>query len=143
MGKSASRAGGWVGYALLVPLALAIGGFSLFVGYNKALAPLAVLAEHSAWTIHLPVLLGRALGWLEMLAAATLIASLALPRLATAGTAAAIWIALNHAIAAVVHVQHAETQTYRQSAVMIALCLVLIALCARRAKALNPRETSR
>lgn len=135
MEKAKRLSRGWINYMALLPLALAIAGFSLFVGYNKALAPLAVLTQHSAWTIHLPVLLGRALGWLELLAATTLILSLAIPRLARAGLWAAIWITLNHSVAAVVHVQAKEWHALPQSAVVIPLCLILVALCKWRVAA--------
>lgn len=120
--------------ALLVLLTLPIAGFSLFVGYNKALAPLDVLAAHSAWTIHLPVLVGRAIGWLELAAAVTLILSLVTPRLARPGLYAAAWIGLNHCVAAGVHVRAKEWHTLPQSTVVIPLCLVLVWLCRRRAQ---------
>lgn len=127
------RAMGWPAFALLAVLALLLGGFSAFVGWNKAFAPLDVLREHSAWTIHLPVWLGRMVGWLEMSAVVALFASLALPRFARWGLWAAIWITLNHAVAALFHIAHAEWHTLPQSAVMITLCLVLAWLCRRRA----------
>lgn len=118
----------------LILLAVALGGFSAFVGWNKAFAPLEVLAEHSAWTYHLPQVLGRMLGWLEMIAVGVLLLGLVVAPLARWGLWAAVWIALNHAVAAVVHVFHAEWHTLPQSAVMITLCLVLVALYRRRAR---------
>jgi hypothetical protein len=119
-------------FAALVLLALLIGGFSLFVGYHKAFSPLDVLVQNSAWTVHLPVWLGRAVGWAELAAAVTLFAGLPLRRFARAGYFAAIWITLNHAVAAVVHVIHAEWHTLTQSAVVITLCVVMVALYRRR-----------
>jgi uncharacterized membrane protein len=120
-------------FIALLLIAAALGAFSLFVGYNKALAPLDVLREHSAWTIHLPMLLGRAIGWAEIVAAALLILGLFAGRLARWGSWAAVWITLNHAAAAVVNVLHREWHTLTQSAVVIALCLVMVWLYRRRA----------
>ena len=122
----------------LVLLALPIAAFSLFVGFNKALAPMNVLVEHLAWTIHLPVMVGKAVGWLEMLAASVLLLSLAVRRLRRTGFYAAAWIALNHSVAAIVHVSAQEWSTLSQSAFVIPLCLVLTWLCARRAKGDEP-----
>lgn len=122
-------------FVVLALLALLLGGFSLFVGYNKALAPLEVLREHSAWTYHLPVLLGRVIGWVEIVAAAVLILGLFVPALRRAGVWSAVWITLNHAVAAVVHVIFEEWHTLTQSAVVIALCLVMVALYRKHATA--------
>jgi uncharacterized membrane protein YhaH (DUF805 family) len=92
-----------------------------------------VLVEHLAWTIHLPVMVGKGVGWLEMFAASVLILSLAVRRLRRAGFYAAAWIALNHSVAAIVHVSASEWSTLSQSAFVIPLCLMLTWLCARRA----------
>lgn len=132
--ESRGKAIEWLGYGVLILLAIVIGGFSLFVGYHKAFAPLEELAKHSAWTIHLPVLLGRTLGILEIASAAVLILALPLRRYARIGTLMAGWIGLNHAVAAVVHIIHAEWHTLTQSAVMITLCVVMTWLYARRAR---------
>ena len=121
-------------------IAAVIGGFSLFVGFNKALAPLDVLRAHTAWTIHLPMPLGRTLGWLEIGAALVLIGSIFLPSKARAGFLAAAWITLNHAVAAVVHMIHREFGALPQSAVLITLCLALLALQWRLA--LEPSTTT-
>ncbi len=124
----------WPGLAILVILALVLGGFSLFVGYHKSFSPLEELRQHSAWTVHLPVLLGRLIGWAELAAATLLIAGLAIPRLARAGYYAAIWITLNHIAAAIVHVSQEEWHTLTQSAVVITLCLLMVALYRRHAR---------
>lgn len=134
MERAADETNGWPLYGVVVILTLMICGFSLFVGYNKALAPFAVLVEHTAWTIHLPVMLGKALGWLEMLAASIGILALPFARHARARTLAVAWIGLNHAVAAVFHIANKEWHTLPQSAVMITLCLIGIALYARRAR---------
>ncbi|MEZ5742437.1 MAG: DoxX family protein [Sphingomonadaceae bacterium] len=122
--------------AALVLLSLLLGAFSAFVGWNKAFAPLDVLREHSAWTIHLPIWLGRVVGWLEMLAVAMLFAALAMPRLARFGLLAAAWITINHSVAAIFHVVNAEWHTLTQSAVLIPLCFAMTGLWWRRAKLL-------
>lgn len=122
------------GLAALVALAVIIGGFSLFVGYHKVFSPLEELAQHDAWTAHLPIAVGRIIGALELIAATVLICALPFPRLARVGTVAAIWITLNHAVATVVHVIYQEHNKLPQSAVSIALCLTLVALYARRAR---------
>lgn len=135
MERTRGTAIGWIGYIVLILLAVVIGGFSLFVGYHKAFSPLEELARHSAWTIHLPVLLGRALGILEIAAAGAMILSLPFRGFARIGALCAAWITLNHAVAAVVHIIHAEWHTLTQSAVMITLCIVMTALYAQRARA--------
>jgi uncharacterized membrane protein (UPF0136 family) len=124
----------WPLFIMLLVIAGALGAFSLFVGYNKALAPLAVLREHSAWTIHLPVLLGRVIGWAEIASAVVLILGLFAGRLARWGSWAAVWITANHMVAAVVHVIQSEWHTLTQSAVVIALCLLMVWLYRRRAQ---------
>ncbi len=131
-GKGRIAPAAFVALALLV---LLLGGFSLFVGYNKALAPLEVLREHSAWTYHLPVWLGRLIGWVEIVAAAVLILGLFVPALRRAGVISAIWIAINHAVAAAVHVIFEEWHTLTQSAVVITLCIIMVALYRRHAAA--------
>lgn len=122
-------------FAVLAVIVIVLGGFSLFVGYNKALSPLEVLREHSAWTYHLPVLLGRAIGWVEIAAAAVLILGLGMRPLRPWGVWAAVWITFNHAIAAVVHVIFEEWHTLTQSAVVLVLCGVMIWLYRRLAAA--------
>ena len=141
MSKSGSRHTHWAAQAALVILALPIAAFSLFVGFNKAFAPMEVLVEHLAWTIHLPVLVGKAVGWLEMLAASLLLLSLAASRLRRAGFYAAAWITLNHAVAALVHVSAKEWSTLTQSSFVIPLCLALTWLCWRRFQLGDPTST--
>ena len=122
----------------LVILTVVLGGFSAFVGWHKATAPLELLRENSAWTIHLPVLLGRIVGWLEMVAVAALTAALLVPRLARWGLAGSAWIAANHIVAAGFHVAFEEWHTLTQSAVVTTLCAIWVWLWQRRAKACPP-----
>ena len=121
----------WVALAALV---IPIGGFSIFVGWNKANAPIEILAEHSAWTYHLPVWLGRTVGWMELVAAAVLFAGLLIPKFSRAGMFAAIWITLNHIVAAIVHIIFAEWHTLTQSAIVITLCVIMVLLFAQRVR---------
>ena len=121
-------------WAALAALVVPIGAFSLFVGWNKAFAPIEVLAQHSAWTYHLPVWLGRSIGWLELIAAVILFAGLLVPKFARAGMFAAIWITLNHIAAAIVHIVFAEWHTLTQSAIVIGLCLLMVLLFVKRAR---------
>lgn len=134
-----TRGSGAVTLVILVILTVLLGGFSAFVGWNKAFAPLEVLREHSAWTIHLPVLLGRLVGWLEMASVAALAGALLVPRLARWGLAGAAWISANHIVAAGFHVAYAEWHTLTQSAIVITLCVLWVWLWQRRAKAQGPR----
>ncbi|NCP18984.1 MAG: hypothetical protein GW855_07495 [Erythrobacter sp.] len=134
-----SRARSILIVVLLCILVVPIGAFSLFVGWNKAFAPLEILAEHSAWTIHLPVIVGRAIGILELIAATALFAALAVPRLARIGMYAAIWITLNNVVAAIVHIIFAEWHTLPQSAVVITLCVIMVLLFASRARGLKQK----
>lgn len=123
----------------LVLLTLLLAGFSAFVGWNKAFAPVEILREHSAWTYHLPVLLGRLVGWLEMAAVVTLLLALMRPRLARLGRIAAAWITANHAVAAVVHVIHEEWHTLTQSAVVLLLCAIWLWLWRARTRSVSKR----
>ena len=115
-------------------LTLPLGAFSAFVGWNKAFAPLDVLRQHSAWTIHLPEMLGRAVGWLELAAVAALVLGLALPRFARWGLAGAAWISANHAVAGVVHVIHEEWHTLTQTGVVLVLCAIWLWLWRARVR---------
>lgn len=109
-------------------LALPIGAFALFVGFHKATAPMALLREVTAWTIHLPLIAGRTIGLIEMAAALALLSSIFVPRLAVAGAMGALVIAALNTIGGVVHYIHAETGTYAQTAVVVTLCILLTAL---------------
>lgn len=102
IGRAAVTAiAGWI---LAVPLA----AFFAFVGWNKAFAPLADLARHGAWTVHLPQWLGRAVGGSELACAALLLVLVA-----------------NQACAAAVHLAHGEAAALPQNAVLMALLIAL------------------
>ncbi len=124
---------GWPGFIVLALLVLLIGGFSLFVGYHKAFSPIATLAQNSAWTVHLPVWLGRSVGVLELLAASVMLGGLAIRALARPGYLAAIWILLNHIAAAIIHATHDEAHALPANAAYLALCALIVWLYRRRA----------
>lgn len=132
------RAGYWAALAALVILTLLLGGFSAFVGWHKSTAPLEILRENSAWTIHLPVMLGRLVGWLELAAVAALVVALLVPRMARWGLIGAAWISANHVVAAGFHIAYAEWHTLTQSGVVITLCALWVWLWLRRTRTLSP-----
>lgn len=138
--KSGSMLQKWAPYGILILLVLPLAAFSAFVGWNKAFAPLAVLAEHSAWTWHLPVWLGRFLGIAEIIAVVLLLAGLIMPRVAKMGFIAALWITLNNTVAMIVHIIHDETHTLMQSVLVISLCIVICILYAGRANIVGKRS---
>lgn len=127
---------GWPTLVALVVLTILLAGFSAFVGWHKATSPLDILRENSAWTIHLPVVLGRMVGVLEMAAVAALAVALLVPRAARWGLLGAAWITANHVIAAMFHVIHEEWHTLTQSGIVITLCLVWVWLWLRRTRLL-------
>lgn len=113
IGRAAVTAiAGWI---LAVPLA----AFFAFVGWNKAFAPLADLARHGAWTVHLPPWLGRTVGGSELACAALLLVPGRLRRIA------ALVLVANQACAAAVHLAHGEAAALPQNAVLMALLIAL------------------
>nr|WP_246448022.1 DoxX family protein [Novosphingobium flavum] len=98
-----------------------------FVGWNKAFAPLAELARHGAWTVHLPAALGRAVGWSELVCALALLGAVLPAGLCWCRSAALVLIA-NQLIAAAVHTVRGETAALPQNGVLIALLLLVAAL---------------
>lgn len=125
---------GWAALGALVILTILLGGFSAFVGWHKAMWPLEILRQNSAWTIHLPVLLGRLVGVLELAAVAALAIALLVPRAARLGLISAAWIGANHVVAAGFHIAHEEWHTLTQSAIVISLCLLWVWLWLQRTR---------
>ena len=103
-------------------LALLLAAFFGFVGWNKAFAPLAELARHGAWTVHLPEWLGRLVGWSELALAAALLAVPVRPSIARI---AALALAANQIAAGLVHLARWETAALPQNAVLIVMLLAL------------------
>lgn len=103
--------------------------FFLFVGYMKAFAPLAELMQHHAWTVYLPELIGRAVGWSEIGCGILLLIGIARP---TAGRIGAVALLLNQMVAAAVHGWMGEVRSLPQNAVIILICVLILALQSRR-----------
>ena len=121
---------GWIRWVLMAVLALPLAAFFGFVGYYKAFAPIEELARHSAFTVHLPVLLGKALGWLEMAGALALLSGLAI-RAARPVQGAFAWaLAAEQVVSSIIHLQHDEAAMLPQNGVIIVM-LVGIALLGR------------
>ncbi len=118
--------------ALIAVLCLLLAAFFAFVGWNKAFAPLADLAKYGAWTVHLPELAGRLVGWSEMASAALLlIAPFNLSR--PLARVAALALVANQLVAGAFHLARAETGALPQNAALI-LMLILLAWLAGRAE---------
>jgi uncharacterized membrane protein YphA (DoxX/SURF4 family) len=111
--------------------ALPLAAFFGFVGFYKAFAPIAELARHSAFTVHLPEALGRSVGWVEMVCALALMAGLVWRRAAPAQVAAALFQAVMQGISSIIHVQHGEQHMLGQNAAIVALLLLVAVTRAR------------
>ena len=103
---------------------LLLGLFFGFVGYHKAFASLADLKTYGSWTVHLPDLLGRAIGWSEMACALLLIGYTIRPH-RWVKWGAAVFI-VNQLSAAATHWAKGETAALPQNFVLIALLSVLV-----------------
>jgi uncharacterized membrane protein YphA (DoxX/SURF4 family) len=108
--------------ALIAALCLPLALFFAFVGWNKAFASLEDLALYGSWTVHLPVMLGRVVGWSEMLCAIALLAGLS-QRGFRVAQAAALALVANQLVAALVHMRNGETASLPQNGILIALLL--------------------
>lgn len=98
--------------------------FFLFVGYMKAFAPLAELMQHQAWTVYLPEPVGRAVGWSEIGCALLLLIGIARP---TATRVGAVALLLNQMVAAAMHGWMGELQSLPQNAVIVLICVLILA----------------
>lgn len=116
----------------MVALTLLLCAFHGFVGFHKAFSTYAELVQHSAWTMHLPLWLGKTVGWVEMVATATLLLALAWPRLARTGMWICLYFAAMEVVAGVVHHLTQDGGSLTQNALAIFLTLVLAALHATR-----------
>lgn len=113
--------------ALIAALCLLLALFFGFVGWNKAFASLDDLARYGSWTVHLPEMLGRMVGWSEMLCAVGLLAGLNRKGRKIA-TITALALVLNQLVAAIVHTLHNEHAGLPQNGVLIVLLLGLARL---------------
>ncbi|HKT86043.1 MAG TPA: DoxX family protein [Novosphingobium sp.] len=125
-GQHLSRDGGgmlWRRVALALA-ALPLAAFFAFVGWYKAFASMASLAAYHAWTVWLPLPLGRAVGWSE-LACAILLLGVVNRHLIPFVRASALVLIVNQLVAAVVHAVHDEVAALPQNIVLIAMLAVV------------------
>lgn len=71
--------------ALLGGLTLLLGAFHGFVGWHKLFSSREELMLHKAWTVHIPDVVGRAVGMAEIVLTAALLVALVRPSLARLG----------------------------------------------------------
>ena len=116
--------------ALRAVAAALVGAFFGFVGAMKSFAPPTALAEHHAWTMWLPAVLGRAVGASELLCAAGLIVPILWRRRQAAQRLAAWTLLANQGVAAAFHSAHGEFGALPQNALLSAL-LLFVALAGR------------
>jgi hypothetical protein len=119
---------------VLVALTLLLGAFHGFVGWHKAFATHEALVRHAAWTMHLPIGLGKAVGWIEMIVSAVLLVALVRPPLARMGLwACSVFIVMELA-AFLIHYRTQDGGSLMQNAVSIALTALLAWLYATRSQ---------
>lgn len=119
---------------LLAALTLLLGAFHGFVGWHKAFSTHEQLVQHAAWTMHLPMWLGKLVGWVEMVVTAALLLALVRPALARVGYWCCIYFIVLEVVAAAVHYVMQDGGSLLQNAVSIALTALLAWLYARRAQ---------
>lgn len=119
---------------LLAALTLVLGAFHGFVGWHKALSSHEELVQHAAWTMHLPMWLGKLVGWTEMIVTAALLVALIRPKLARIGVWACIIFIVMELAAAVTHYLTRDGGSLVQNAVSISLTALLAWLFALRGK---------
>lgn len=110
--------------ALIAALCLVLALFFAFVGWNKAFASLADLARYGSWTVYLPELAGRIVGWTEMALALGLIAGL-LPKGRKLARFSALALVANQIVAALFHLTHGEAGALPQNLVLIVMLLLI------------------
>ena len=129
-----------IGVARLVALGaltLLLCAFHGFVGWHKAFSTHEELVQHAAWTMHLPMWLGKSVGWIEMAVTAALLVAMVRPRLARTGLWACITFIAMELAATVTHYLTQDGGSLVQNAVTISLTAVLALLYAAR-----PRKKS-
>lgn len=110
---------------LLAALTLLLGAFHGFVGWHKAFASHEELVQHDAWTMHLPIWLGKLVGWTEMIVTAALLVALVRPKLARIGVWACIIFIVMELAAAATHYVTQDGGSLVQNAVSISLTALL------------------
>lgn len=112
---------------LAIVASLLLAAFFAFFGYFKSFAPIAVLAQHHAWTTALPEWLGRIVGFTELASAAALVAGIALPGMRGPARVAAAYLLLNQGAAACVHLARSEGAALPQNGAIAAIALIAFA----------------
>lgn len=112
--------------ALIAALCVVLALFFAFVGWNKAFASLADLAHYGSWTVYLPELGGRIVGWSEMTLALGLLAGLHRRQVARFS---ALALVANQIVAGLFHLTHGEDGALPQN-----LLLIVMLLCVAQAK---------
>ena len=135
---TANQVLGAVRLLVLVALTLLLGAFHGFVGWHKAFSTHEELVLHAAWTMHLPIGLGKAVGWIEMIVTAALLAALVRPPLARMGMWACIVFILMELAATVTHYLTQDGGSLLQNAVSITLTALLAWLYATRSQPRRP-----
>jgi DoxX-like family len=129
---TANRIFGVLRLVVLVALTLLLCAFHGFVGWHKAFSTHEELVQHAAWTMHLPMWLGKTVGWVEMAVTAALLVAMARPRLARTGLWACIAFIVMELAASVTHYVTQDGGSLVQNAVTITLTAVLAWLYAGR-----------
>ncbi len=119
---------GWIRSLALALLALPLAAFFGFVGWYKAFATLAQLAQHNAFTVHLPVWLGKGLGWFEMAGALALVAGTVTRRAGRAQLGFALALAIEQIVSSLIHWRFGETSMLAQNGLLIAMLIAIVAL---------------
>ena len=124
-------ANGWIRWGLMAVLVMPLAAFFGFVGWYTAFASLTELAQHSAFTVHVPVWLGKGLGWFEMAGAAALLTGLFLPAARRVQGWFAWGLAAEQVLSSILHLQHDEAAMLPQNGVIV-IMLAGIALLGRQ-----------
>lgn len=125
---------------LLIALTLLLGAFHGFVGWHKAFSTHEELVKHSAWTMHLPMWLGKSVGWIEMVVTAVLLLAMVRPRLARAGFWACIVLIVMEMVSSVTHYVTQDGGSLVQNALSIALTALLAWLYALNQNPYSKRD---
>jgi hypothetical protein len=123
---------GVVRRVIIVVLAFPLAAFFAFVGWHKTFASLEDLLRYGAWTAHVPMWLGRAVGLSELISVIALLAS-PLPRFWRWTALAALYLAATQVVSTIVHIRHGELASLPNNAVL-AISLLLAAWLARPVK---------
>ncbi len=116
----------------MAALTLLLGAFHGFVGWHKAFSTHEELVQHAAWTMHLPMWLGKLVGWVEMVVTAAVLLALFRPRLARVGLWSCLAFIVMELAAAATHYVTQDGGSLVQNAVTISLTAVLAWLFATR-----------